>query len=765
MRGIIQVVAVLGFITAAAVICLPRSSIFSNKSASVAPTGIAEGPSRNSSDHHILLPASSDGSFTCEQIAKMTPEEVWRNLGPVAACFSAENPPSEKMRGIVMAATQFAEQANPERHNLITRWSFASENTQDTIRWSFVPDGLSISNGVGEGVAPSETFARFNTLFQGNTELWIQQFQRSFDRWESLIGVNYVRVSHGGNQWDDGASWSSIGSNTRGDVRIATKPIDGVGGILAYNFFPNGPSGARGNMVLDRSESWAASANGFRYLRNVIMHEHGHGLGLAHLCPAAGQTLMEPFINTNFDGPQHDDIRGAHRGYGDIFEPSDSPAQAVNVGLLVPGSPVTIGTVRQPPVADGSLVSLDRRADQDWYRFAVTEASEVSVTLVPVGRTYQDGQQQSNGSCPTSGPTINSKALQDLAFQIVASDGVTVLANRNARPAGFNETISDVLVGGPGEFYIRVYSTGGVSDVQLYALVVSLSDAPCPFAWSAFGSGMDFTVRALAVFNDGSGDALYAAGDFKSAGGVTARRVARWNGTTWSALGTGIAGGDFPSVSALTVFNDGSGDALYAAGDFKTAGQNPANRIARWNGTTWTSLGSGMNFEIQALTVFDDGSGPALYAGGNFKQAGESPATRVARWDGTAWSSLLGTGMDFVVHFLDVFDDGSGPSLYAAGNFKTAGGSPARRIARWSRPCPPSSSACPADITGPSLDGVPDGSVNAFDLNYYIALWLASDLAADLTGPALDGVPDGRVNAFDLNYYLDLWLNSQGLCP
>ena len=55
--------------------------------------------------------------------------------------------------------------------------------------------------------------------------------------------------------------------------------------------------------------------------------------------------------------------------------------------------------------------------------------------------------------------------------------------------------------------------------------------------------------------------------------------------------------------------------------------------------------------------------------------------------------------------------------------------------------------------------------MNAFDLNYYIALWLASDLAADLTGPALDGVPDGRVNAFDLNYYLDLWLNSQGLCP
>jgi len=72
---------------------------------------------------------------------------------------------------------------------------------------------------------------------------------------------------------------------------------------------------------------------------------------------------------------------------------------------------------------------------------------------------------------------------------------------------------------------------------------------------------------------------------------------------------------------------------------------------------------------------------------------------------------------------------------------------------------------CPADLTGSALDGVPDGTVNTFDLNYYVALWLASNPAADLTGSALDGVPDGTVNAFDLNYYLDLWLNSQGPCP
>lgn len=67
--------------------------------------------------------------------------------------------------------------------------------------------------------------------------------------------------------------------------------------------------------------------------------------------------------------------------------------------------------------------------------------------------------------------------------------------------------------------------------------------------------------------------------------------------------------------------------------------------------------------------------------------------------------------------------------------------------------------ACEADLTGPALDGLPDGVVNASDLNFYIGLWLDGDPAADLTGPSLDGTPDGVVNASDLNYYLGLWID------
>lgn len=75
------------------------------------------------------------------------------------------------------------------------------------------------------------------------------------------------------------------------------------------------------------------------------------------------------------------------------------------------------------------------------------------------------------------------------------------------------------------------------------------------------------------------------------------------------------------------------------------------------------------------------------------------------------------------------------------------------------RGCAPSTS--PADLTGPEMDGVPDGVVNIADLNYFLMLWLDADERADFTGPGLDGVPDGIVNTADLNYYLGLWLAEQ----
>jgi hypothetical protein len=73
---------------------------------------------------------------------------------------------------------------------------------------------------------------------------------------------------------------------------------------------------------------------------------------------------------------------------------------------------------------------------------------------------------------------------------------------------------------------------------------------------------------------------LIAGGEFTTAGGVTANRIARWNGTTWQALGTGMSGGYYPYVLALAVYNG----ELIAGGGFTitTAGGQVSAYWARW---------------------------------------------------------------------------------------------------------------------------------------------------------------------------------------
>lgn len=211
-------------------------------------------------------------------------------------------------------------------------------------------------------------------------------------------------------------------------------------------------------------------------------------------------------------------------------------------------------------------------------------------------------------------------------------------------------------------------------------------------AWGPVGPagnrGPDEMVWALASFDeDGAGPlppALFAAGDFRTAGGVGAKYIARWNGNTWSAVGGGLNS----RAQALLVFDeDGAGPgaaALYVGGYFSTAGGASANQVAKWDGSHWSALGSGPQMFVKALAAADlDGPGPnpsRLYAGGSVLSPGQ-PAVSV--WSGTTWSALAGlTGsLDALIEF-DA--DGPGPSnpVLVAGGVLTVAGQPVR-VAAW----------------------------------------------------------------------------------
>ncbi len=200
--------------------------------------------------------------------------------------------------------------------------------------------------------------------------------------------------------------------------------------------------------------------------------------------------------------------------------------------------------------------------------------------------------------------------------------------------------------------------------------------------WHALGSGTNGEVDAVAV----SGANIYFGGKFSSAGGAPASSVARWNGTGWSALGAGVSNptSGTLSVNALAV----SGTTVYAGGTFDQAGTVVAHSIAAWDGTNWSALGTGIQDcgyfdtpnhcfstpgtgEVDALLV----SGSTLYAGGRFQYVGGTTLFSLAAWNGAAWSSVNGvgasrSGASGAVYALAA----NGGTLYVGGQFDHVGG-------------------------------------------------------------------------------------------
>ena len=314
------------------------------------------------------------------------------------------------------------------------------------ITWNIVNDGLFLPGLIGEPGANSDLRAFLDSIYPGGEAVWLPIFETIFTAWGDLIGVTYVHETN-----DDGAPFSTSPGvlGVRADVRVGGHLIDGNSGILAYNSFPN-----NGDMVIDTADNFYFNTGGNSLgLRNVLSHEHGHGMGIFHVCPVQQTKLMEPFVSFAFDGPQHDDILTSNRLYGDSLEPNDSAADATQLGDV---------TIPAPPSVP---LSVDGIGDQDLYRIESPNGGNLTVTLTPVGFQYLEGpQNQITGAC-TPGTSFNSLTLNDLSLSVLDTDGTTVLGFADDNPAGQGEMLNEVAIGA-GSYYIRV--SADQDAVQLY---------------------------------------------------------------------------------------------------------------------------------------------------------------------------------------------------------------------------------------------------------------------------------------------------------
>lgn len=391
--------------------------------------------------------------------------------GPIVVCF-AEGTDEDYAQDVSSQVTLL----NGTSYYLGARWSGA-QGSPRALTWSLAPDGLSIPGGVGEATSNNVLFSSMDTKFaaQGGRATWIARLQSCFDRWQQVTGLTFTRVTSGGNDWDDGAVWGSAGGATRGDIRISAHNIDGVNGVLGYTEFPSG-----GDMVLDSSEGWGSSASLHRFLRNTVMHELGHAYGLAHVCSNNSNQLMEPFLSTSFDGPQHDDIRGCERHYGDPFEIDDAAGTANDLGTIASGATVSntctlVAGISGTPAANTSICSIDANGEADFFKFTVSSSAAVSVTVTPLGFSYDNTAQAGDGSCPSL-TTVNSLSMANLGLEVRASNGTTILGSATAAAIGLPEALTNISVPS-GLVFIRVFETDAPGQVQFYRLTISVQNS------------------------------------------------------------------------------------------------------------------------------------------------------------------------------------------------------------------------------------------------------------------------------------------------
>jgi hypothetical protein len=319
------------------------------------------------------------------------------------------------------------------------------------------------------------------------------------------------------------------------------------------------------------------------------------------------------------------------------------PVLAVNASAVFDGRLIIAGAGPGPNEGPSQVYAWDGQA---WQSMRANMIGAVTTLTVHEGRLICGGEVSITGD-RTQYRALIWSGHDWRPFGGGLSGAVNALAPYGAAGA---------VVGG-------TFTSGSFQPINYVGVYDGRGFAP-------LGTGMDGPVTALANM----GSEIIAGGSFTGADGLAANHVARWDGARWTQVGEGL--GFVPD--SLVVFR----------GDLIAGGGPPGQaspQIKRWDGAAWSTLGAGLGAPppvgccdlatAQALAVYHD----QLIVGGAFNSAGGQPCDGIASWNGTAW-----TPMDIGVSGQVYAIAAQGDDLYIGGYLRPTGQTFSTwRVARW----------------------------------------------------------------------------------
>lgn len=459
-------------------------------------------------------------------------------------------------------------------------------------------------------------------------------------------------------KWD-GANWSALPSTPSSTVRhLASADFGNGPELIAWGEFTSAGGVPTAGIASWNGRSWSPLGDGVETAtyEDMVTFDDGDGqvVVVTGMMSWAGEASVKNIAR--WDGSEWSKL-----GAGLIFTPKVLGTSTVGgtPRLLAGGTIESAGGLGVANIAQWSKSAI--APNGSWGAIPIDEGTgpterirQVFPMKGPNGpELLLNGDWTGVGSTPV--------------HHIARWDGTTVTPLGNANLLGYGSAF--VHDDGFGE---QIYMAGRMG-------FSGQNPAWCELeqwngtGWSCLGA-FDANVAGVDVWNDGVETRLVATGSFTTIDGVSATRVASWDGSSWSPLGEGLPGVGL-SIAALP---SESGDTLFVSHQFLDD-----YRVSMWNGSEWTSAGDFDNNFVR-LDVADLGDGPELYAFGNPLKIDGVAHQGIVRWNGTGWDDLAGD-LNASIQTIHVLDDGHGPALYVGGTVTTADGAPCDGAARWNR--------------------------------------------------------------------------------